>query len=82
MKILVLFGSTSDEKVYGPFCHKAEQAGHDVQFAVLSAHRQPDDLTKALKERDYQVVVGGAGLSAHLPGVIASQVSCPVFGIP
>lgn len=82
MKILVLFGSASDEAVYDPFCRKAEEAGHQVHFAVLSAHRNPDELALKLENEDYQVAVGGAGISAHLPGVIASKISKPVFGIP
>ena len=82
MNVFVLFGSTSDEAVYAPFCDALEKQGHQVIFKVLSAHRRPDELAEALKKEEYDVVVGGAGLSAHLPGVIASKVDKPVFGIP
>ena len=53
-----------------------------VEFEVLSAHRQPKELSSALDEKSYDAVVAGAGLSAHLPGVVASQVNTPVFGVP
>ena len=82
MKVFVVFGSQSDESVYQPFCKLLEEMDFGVDFAVLSAHRQPAQLSQALQEKSYDVVVAGAGLSAHLPGVVASQVSAPVFGIP
>ena len=82
MKVFVVFGSQSDENVYGPFCSLLEEMKFDVDFAVLSAHRQPAELSQALQEKSYDVVVAGAGLSAHLPGVVASHVKVPVFGIP
>ena len=82
MTVLVLFGSRSDSKVYEPFCNELRERGHNVDFAVISAHRQFRELEAALAEKEFDVAVGGAGLSAHLPGVIASQVKVPVFGIP
>ena len=82
MKVFVVFGSRSDEKVYGPFCELLSERDFSVDFSVLSAHRNPKELGQALREKNYDVVVAGAGLSAHLPGVVASQVKVPVFGIP
>lgn len=81
MKTLVLFGSKSDSSVYEPLCEQLKSLG-PVEFRVLSAHRDPDALDVALKEIDYDIVVAGAGLAAHLPGVIASKIAKPVFGIP
>ena len=82
MKVFVVFGSQSDENVFRPLCSLLDERGFTVDFEVLSAHRQPQELSVALEEKSYDVVVAGAGLSAHLPGVVASKVSVPVFGIP
>ena len=82
MKVFVVFGSQSDEKVYEPFCKILEERDFGVDFEVISAHRNPKELARALEKKSYDVVVAGAGLSAHLPGVVASQVKVPVFGIP
>ena len=81
MKLLVLFGSKSDEPVYTPLVNKLKGA-HVPEFHILSAHRQPDELDAALRRTDARAVVAGAGLAAHLPGVVASKVTLPVFGVP
>ena len=52
---------------------------------VLSAHRVPELLSETLKKLEsggVQVIIAGAGLAAHLPGVIASQTLAPVIGVP
>ena len=52
---------------------------------VLSAHRVPELLSKTLKKLEtdgVEVIIAGAGLAAHLPGVIASQTAVPVIGVP
>ena len=82
MNVLVLFGSKSDASVYEPLCEKLSNAGHNVDFEVISAHRNPARLAERLDEDNFDVVVAGAGLSAHLPGVVASKVKQPVFGVP
>ena len=53
-----------------------------MDFEVISAHRNPDRLEERLGEVDFDSVIAGAGISAHLPGVVASKVMVPVFGIP
>jgi 5-(carboxyamino)imidazole ribonucleotide mutase len=58
-----------------------------VEFSahVLSAHRVPELLTETLKRLEadgVEVIIAGAGLAAHLPGVIASQTLIPVIGVP
>jgi 5-(carboxyamino)imidazole ribonucleotide mutase len=58
-----------------------------VEFSahVISAHRTPELLSKTLGEmeaRGTEVIIAGAGLAAHLPGVIASQTLIPVIGVP
>ena len=81
MKVLVIFGSTSDKMVYEPLVEGLSSV-FTTGFEVISAHRNHKRLAEALENKDYDFVVAGAGLAAHLPGVVASQVSCPVFGIP
>ena len=57
------------------------EQGWRVDFEVISAHRNPDRLEERLGEADFDSVIAGAGISAHLPGVVASKVMVPVFGI-
>jgi 5-(carboxyamino)imidazole ribonucleotide mutase len=59
--------------------------GVDFSAHVLSAHRTPELLTETLKELEkggVEVIIAGAGLAAHLPGVIASRTLVPVIGVP
>jgi 5-(carboxyamino)imidazole ribonucleotide mutase len=81
MKILTIFGSTSDERIYAPLCEDLGN-NHEVKMEVISAHRNPVQLGDVLETGSYDIVVAGAGLAAHLPGVIASKTEKPVFGIP
>ena len=53
----------------------------DFELRISSAHKTPDDVEKTLEE-DYSAIISGAGLAAHLPGVIASKVIRPVIGVP
>lgn len=80
MKIQVLFGSNSDERVYGPLCRSLEKCG-SVQMTVASAHRNPDLVHEVVKNCGADVFVAGAGLAAHLPGVVASLTNKPVVGV-
>ncbi|MCJ7813151.1 5-(carboxyamino)imidazole ribonucleotide mutase [bacterium] len=52
---------------------------------VMSAHRNPDKViafAQSIDKRDIDVVIAGAGMAAHLPGVLASQTTIPVIGVP
>lgn len=80
MKIQVLFGSATDERVYGPLCRSLEKCGQ-VQLEIASAHRDPDRVHEIVKNCGADVFVAGAGLAAHLPGVVASLTKKPVFGV-
>jgi 5-(carboxyamino)imidazole ribonucleotide mutase len=58
-----------------------------VEFSshILSAHRVPellDETIKALEDDGVELIIAGAGLAAHLPGVIASRTALPVIGVP
>lgn len=80
MKIQVLFGSANDERVYGPLCRSLEKCG-EVKMEVASAHRDPQKVHDIVTTCKADVFVAGAGLAAHLPGVVASLTDQPVFGV-
>jgi 5-(carboxyamino)imidazole ribonucleotide mutase len=80
-KILVIFGSKSDSRTYNEVCKLLKQANIDYSLKICSAHRSPNLLTEILKT-DYDVIVAGAGMASHLPGVIASKTIRPVIGVP
>lgn len=82
MKVLVVFGSKSDANIYEPLKSRLINEGHEVDFRMLSVHRSPELLDKELVATDAQAVIAGAGLAAHLPGILASKMLIPVFGIP
>lgn len=80
--VFVVFGSASDKEVYEPLLEKFKGAGIAYEFKVLSAHKTPRDLRSELTNTNAGVFVAGAGLSAALPGVIASEQVKPVVGLP
>jgi len=80
-KILIVFGSKSDETVFNDIIYVLKEKGAHYEMRICSAHRTPEELDKILKE-DYDVVIAGAGLAAHLPGVVASKTIRPVIGVP
>ncbi|MAG92045.1 hypothetical protein CMO83_05195 [Candidatus Woesearchaeota archaeon] len=80
-KALVIFGSKSDEKVYNEIAENLKKLKVDFDLRVSSAHKTPDDVDQTLKN-DYAVVIAGAGLAAHLPGVVAARIMKPVIGVP
>ncbi|RZA06560.1 MAG: hypothetical protein EOP11_10020 [Proteobacteria bacterium] len=82
MKTLVMFGSKSDANIYEPLKSRLLNEGHEVDFRMISVHRSPELLERELAKVDAQVVIAGAGLAAHLPGVIAAKLLIPVIGIP
>ncbi|GAA0718514.1 5-(carboxyamino)imidazole ribonucleotide mutase [Clostridium malenominatum] len=85
MKVAIIFGSKSDiEKMKGA-ADALKEFGVEYTAHVLSAHRVPEKLSETLSELEVsgvEVIIAGAGLAAHLPGVIASQTILPVIGVP
>lgn len=81
-RVLVVFGSTSDSDIYTPICDYLSQQGIDHTLRIASAHKSPELLDTFLEKEDFNIVIAGAGLAAHLPGVIASKIIKPVIGIP
>jgi 5-(carboxyamino)imidazole ribonucleotide mutase len=85
MKAAIIFGSQSDKAVMKKAADVLREFGVEFSAHVLSAHRAPELLSKTLGEleaRGTEVIIAGAGLAAHLPGVIASQTLIPVIGVP
>ncbi len=81
MKVLILFGSNSDHSVFTPLIENIK-GEIEIDFEIISAHRSPDKLDFKLKETNANLIIAGAGLAAHLPGVIASKTHIPVIGLP
>lgn len=79
--ILVLFASKSDKAVYDRVVKQLRKDNLDFTLRIASAHKSPDLVEKIIKD-DYNLIISGAGLAAHLPGFIAAKVLCPVIGIP
>jgi len=81
-EIAVISGSKSDKPVVDKVLRVLEEKGVDHEQRVLSAHRNPDELEQYIKETDAKIFIAVAGLSAALPGVIASRTDRPVIGVP
>ncbi len=85
MKVAIFFGSKSDTEVMRGAANALKEFGVEYKAFILSAHRVPEKLEETLREIEkegYEVIIAGAGLAAHLPGVIASQTILPVIGVP
>ena len=84
-KVSIVMGSQSDYKTM-VFCQKILKK-LDIKFEtkIVSAHRTPDrmyEYAKNAEKNDIEVIIAGAGGSAHLPGMISALTSLPVLGVP
>ena len=78
-------GSTSDLDVMSKAAKLLEELEIPFEMNALSAHRTPDEVekfAKGAKDRGIKVIIAGAGMAAHLPGVIAAMTPLPVVGVP
>lgn len=82
LRVGVFFGSTSDQKIAMGLLDSLCRTGFEAELHYISAHRNADELVRQLKRDAYDLYIAGAGLAAHLPGVIASHTHRPVFGVP
>lgn len=85
MKAAIVFGSRSDADIMRKAASVLKDFGVGFSSHVLSAHRVPELLNETIEtlENDgVEVIIAGAGLAAHLPGVIASRTPLPVIGVP
>lgn len=82
--ILIIIGSESDKTQIEPALALSNKKNLSCDLKVFSAHRNLDELLAFLEQEKntYRVIIAAAGLSAALPGVVASKVKVPVIGIP
>lgn len=81
----VIMGSISDWETMKYTCSVLDELEISYEKDVISAHRTPDEMityAKTARERGLKVIIAGAGGAAHLPGMIASQTTLPVIGVP
>ena len=78
-------GSDSDLSVMSKAAEVLDEFGISYEMHIISAHREPDiffEWAKGAEERGIKVIVAGAGMAAHLPGMCAALFPMPVIGIP
>ncbi|KAF0195469.1 MAG: 5-(carboxyamino)imidazole ribonucleotide mutase [Bacteroidetes bacterium] len=78
-------GSTSDLPVMREAAEILNDFGIPFEINALSAHRTPDEVeaySKSARDRGIRVIIAGAGMAAHLAGVIAAMTAVPVIGVP
>jgi len=82
--ILLLIGSESDREAVRPAVELMAQRRLSHDLRVFSAHRNLPELLQFLEAdaASYRIIIAAAGLSAALPGVVASRVKAPVIGVP
>ena len=81
----IILGSESDWETMLNCSEKLEELNIHHDMVVASAHRAPEKVTEHIKEWEklgYKVIIAAAGMSAALPGVVASQTKLPVIGVP
>jgi 5-(carboxyamino)imidazole ribonucleotide mutase len=81
----IIMGSKSDWPTMEHAASMLDKLGVTYEVRVISAHRTPDQMFEYAKQaetRGIKVIIAGAGGAAHLPGMIASQTSLPVLGVP
>ena len=78
-------GSDSDMPVMAKAAQVLEELGISFEMRIISAHREPDtffEYAKTAEDRGVKVIIAGAGMAAHLPGMCAAIFPMPVIGIP
>ena len=83
--VSIIMGSTSDLPIMEKAANRLDALGIPFEILALSAHRTPKEVeafATTAKERGIKVIIGAAGMAAHLCGVIASMTSIPVIGVP
>ena len=84
-KVGIVMGSDSDMPVMAKAADILDQLGISYEMHIISAHREPDeffDYARGAEARGYKVIIAGAGMAAHLPGMCAAIFPMPVIGIP
>ena len=81
----IVMGSDSDLPVMAKAADLLEELGISYEMRIISAHREPDvffEYAKTAEEKGFKVIIAGAGMAAHLPGMCAAIFPMPVIGIP
>ena len=81
----IIMGSESDREVMSEAAKLLDRFGISHEMTVSSAHRNPErtrEYAQSAKDRGLRVIIAGAGMAAHLAGVIASGTELPVIGVP
>ncbi|MGI9027500.1 MAG: 5-(carboxyamino)imidazole ribonucleotide mutase [Candidatus Saccharimonadales bacterium] len=81
----IIMGSNSDLDIMGQAATVLDEFGVPYEVRIISAHRTPETMmtyASTAKERGLQVIIAGAGGSAHLPGMTASHTLLPVLAVP
>ena len=84
-KVGIVMGSDSDLPVMAKAADVLKQLGIEYEMRIISAHREPDvffEYAKTAEEKGLKVIIAGAGMAAHLPGMCAAIFPMPVIGIP
>lgn len=84
-KVSIIMGSDSDLKVMSKAADVLDELGVDYEMTIISAHREPDvffEYANSAEERGIKVIIAGAGMAAHLPGMCAAIFPMPVIGVP
>ncbi len=84
-KVGILMGSDSDLPVMSKAAELLEEFGIEYEMHIISAHREPElffSWAKEALDKGIQVVIAGAGMAAHLPGMCAALFPLPVIGVP
>ena len=81
----IIMGSESDQEVMEEAAKLLDRFGVVHEVVVSSAHRNPEKTrhyARTARERGLKVIIAGAGMAAHLAGVIAAETDIPVIGVP
>ena len=84
-KVGIVMGSDSDLSVMSKAAEVLDEFGISYEMHIISAHREPDlffEWAKGAEQRGIKVIIAGAGMAAHLPGMCAALFPMPVIGIP
>lgn len=84
-KVGIVMGSDSDMPVMAKAADMLEKLGVEYEMTIISAHREPDifyEYAKGAEAKGIKVIIAGAGMAAHLPGMCAAIFPMPVIGIP
>lgn len=84
-KVGIVMGSDSDMPIMAKAADVLEELGISYEMTIISAHREPDvffEYAKSAEAKGFKVIIAGAGMAAHLPGMCAAIFPMPVIGIP